>query len=67
MLKPDGGYGGYLYGGERHSLCPDMYKINLDKLLYSIQDIGGTNRIAVADDLKQDARLALDRMPALAP
>ena len=50
-----------------HSLCPNMYKINLDKLLYTIQDIGGANRIAVTDDLKQDARLALDRMLALAP
>ena len=50
-----------------HSLCPNMYKINLEKLLHTIQDIGGTNRIAVADDLKQDARLALDRMLALAP
>ena len=50
-----------------HSLCPNMYKINLDNLLHTIQNIGGINRIAVADELKQDARLALDRMLTLAP
>lgn len=50
-----------------HSLCPNMYKINVDNLLNTVQNIGGLNRISVADELKQDARLALDRMLALAP
>ena len=50
-----------------HSLCPNMYKINLENLLYTLKNIGEVNRISVAEDLKIDARLALDRMLALAP
>jgi quinolinate synthase len=50
-----------------HSLCPNMYKINLKNLLSTLEDIGQVNVISVPDDIKEDARTALDRMLDLAP
>lgn len=50
-----------------HSLCPNMYKINPQNLLYTLENIGEYNLVSVPEDIKADAKLALDRMLALAP
>ena len=50
-----------------HSLCPNMFKINLNNLLYTLENIGEYNVITVPEDIKADAGLALDRMLTLAP
>ncbi len=48
------------------SLCPNMFKINLAKLLETLENIGEMNVVRVAEETKASARLALDRMLALA-
>ena len=50
-----------------HSLCPNMFKIDLEKLLYTLEHIGEHNVVTVPEDIKADAQLALDRMLALTP
>ena len=50
-----------------HSLCPNMFKINLNNLLHTLENIGEYNVITVPEDIKADAGLALDRMLTLAP
>ena len=47
------------------SLCPNMYKINLDNLLWTLENIGEANRITVSEEIAAEARTALDRMLAL--
>lgn len=47
------------------SLCPNMSKINLENLLYTLENIGEVNIVTVTDDVKRDARIALERMMAL--
>ena len=42
-----------------------MFKINLKKLLWSLENIGKVNVVTVPEEIKKDARLALDRMLAL--
>jgi quinolinate synthase len=49
------------------SLCPNMFRISLENLLWSLENIGRVNVITVPDTIKKEARLALDRMLALAP
>ena len=49
----------------KESLCPNMYKINPEKLLDVLLHIGVKNVVTVPDDIKRDARLALDRMLTL--
>ncbi len=49
-----------------HSLCPNMYKINLENLCTTLEHIGKHNVVTVPDEIKADARLALDRMLRLA-
>ncbi|MBA4369249.1 MAG: quinolinate synthase [Desulfobacterium sp.] len=44
------------------SLCPNMYKINLFNLLETLENIGRSNVITVPEDIKADAKKALDRM-----
>jgi quinolinate synthase len=44
------------------SLCPNMYKINLNNLCFTLENIGKVNLIQVPLDIKTDARVALDRM-----
>jgi quinolinate synthase len=51
----------------RNSLCPNMYKINLKNLLSTLEKIGQVNVISVPEDIKEDARTALDHMLDLAP
>ena len=50
-----------------HSLCPNMFKINLKNLLWTLENIGSVNVITVPEEIKADAKAALDRMLALAP
>lgn len=50
-----------------YSLCPNMFKINLKNLLWTLENIGKMNVITVSEAIKADARMALDRMLALAP
>ena len=47
------------------SLCPNMYKINLNNLLWTLKGIGEKNRITVPEETAEEARKALDRMLAL--
>jgi len=49
----------------KESLCPNMYKIDSSKLLYTLEHIGEYNRVIVPEEIASDARLALDRMLSL--
>jgi quinolinate synthase len=44
-----------------------MFKINLKNLLWSLENIGKVNVVTVPEEIKSDARVALDRMLALSP
>ncbi len=44
------------------SLCPNMYKINLYNLCWTLDNLGKINTVRVPENLKQDALLALERM-----
>ena len=48
------------------SLCPNMYRINLYNLYWTMSELGNVNVITVADDVKRDARTALARMLEIA-
>ena len=50
-----------------YSLCPNMFKINLKNLFWTLENIGQVNVITVPEAIKADARMALDRMLALVP
>lgn len=50
-----------------YSLCPNMFKINPKNLLWTLENIGQVNVVTVPEATKSDAKLALDRMLALAP
>jgi quinolinate synthase len=39
-----------------------MFKINLKNLLWTLENIGQVNVIAVPEEVKTEARKALDRM-----
>jgi quinolinate synthase len=49
------------------SLCPNMFRINLKNLLWTLLNIGEVNVVTVPEEIKTDARKALDRMLAFAP
>ncbi|MCX7765210.1 MAG: quinolinate synthase NadA [Candidatus Sumerlaeia bacterium] len=44
------------------SLCPNMFKINLPKLYWSLKNLGKINVITIPEKLKAEARKALMRM-----
>lgn len=44
------------------SLCPNMFKINLNNLCWILDNPGEVNIIKVPHDVKADAKLALERM-----
>ena len=44
------------------SLCPNMFRINLQNLLATLENIGKVNLVTVPAAIKADALLALDRM-----
>ena len=48
-----------------YSLCPNMFKINLENLLETLENIGRINVVTVPEEIKTDARSALDRMLTL--
>jgi quinolinate synthase len=50
-----------------YSLCPNMLRINLKNLLWALEDVGAFNVVTVPEEIKKDARVALDRMLALTP
>jgi len=47
------------------SLCPNMYKIGLDDLLYTLDFLGEVNVVEVEEEVAHHARTALDRMLGL--
>ncbi|MCF8031166.1 MAG: quinolinate synthase NadA [Desulfohalobiaceae bacterium] len=47
------------------SICPNMAKIDLQKLCHTLESPGRTNVVTVDKDLKEQAKLALERMLAL--
>lgn len=49
------------------SLCPNMFKIDLEKLLWTLENLGQVNVVTIPEATKEDARAALNRMLALAP
>ena len=48
-----------------YSLCPNMFRINLEKLWWTLENLGEVNVVEVPEDIKAEARLALDRMLSL--
>ncbi len=48
-----------------YSLCPNMFKINPENLLQTLENLGRTNVVHVSKAIKTDAKIALDRMLAL--
>jgi quinolinate synthase len=44
------------------SLCPNMFRIDLAKLLWILDEIGEVNRVYVDSETKEFAKLALERM-----
>lgn len=48
-----------------YSLCPNMFRINLGNLLESLENIGEFNVVRVPEEIKREAKVALDRMLAL--
>jgi quinolinate synthase len=49
----------------KESLCPNMFKISPENLLDALIHAGEKNVVTVPDEIKNDARLALDRMLTL--
>ena len=49
------------------SLCPNMFKIDLTKLLWTLENLGSVNVVTIPEGIKREARLALDRMLSLPP
>jgi quinolinate synthase len=47
------------------SLCPNMFRIDLPKLLWVIDQLGFVNVVRVDPVIKEEARLALERMLTL--
>ena len=50
-----------------YSLCPNMFKITLDKVLETLERIGERHVVTVPEEVKENARIALNRMLALKP
>jgi len=49
----------------QNSLCPNMFKINLGNLLWTLNNLGRVNVVTVPEKVKAEAKLALDRMLSL--
>lgn len=45
-----------------YSLCPNMFKINLGNLLWTLENLGDFNVVKVDENVKKDVSLALNRM-----
>lgn len=48
-----------------NSLCPNMFKINLGNLLWTLDNLGEANVVTVPDEIRAEAKIALDRMLTL--
>ena len=44
------------------SLCPNMYKINLNNLLWTLDNLGEINVVTVPEGVKAEAEVALNKM-----
>jgi quinolinate synthase len=44
------------------SLCPNMFKVSLNDLLWVLENLGDVNVVILPDEIKQPAKLALTRM-----
>lgn len=44
------------------SLCPNMYRVNLHNLLWTLEELPNVNEVIVEDRIKDDAALALKKM-----
>jgi len=44
------------------SLCPNMWKISLNDLLYTLDNLGQINKVEVNEEIKIHARIALKKM-----
>ncbi len=44
------------------SLCPNMFKINLKNLLFTLDHLGNVNEVFVKDEVKKDSIAALEKM-----
>jgi quinolinate synthase len=51
------------YPATEKAICPNMKKINLEKILWSLEDM--EYEVRVSDEVRERARLSLDRMMAL--
>jgi len=49
----------------QYSLCPNMFRINLENLLGTLENLGETHVVTVPEAVKTEARVALDRMLTL--
>ena len=49
------------------SLCPNMFRISLAKVLWTLENIGEANRVRVEPEMKRHARTALERMLEMTP
>jgi quinolinate synthase len=47
------------------SLCPNMNKIDLHNLLWTLENLGRVNTVTVHEKTKKEARIALERMLSL--
>lgn len=45
-----------------HSLCPNMYRINLRNLCWTLEELGSVNEVLVPEPVRSEARTALERM-----
>jgi quinolinate synthase len=50
-----------------YSLCPNMFRITLDKLLAALDHLGERHVVTVPGEVRENARLALNRMLDLNP
>ncbi len=50
-----------------YSLCPNMFKITLDKLLTALDHLGDRHVVTVSKEVREHARVALSRMLDLKP
>jgi len=50
-----------------YSLCPNMFKITLDKLLAALDHLGERHVVTVPEEVRDNARIALNRMLDLKP
>ncbi len=53
------------FGATRRAICPNMKKITLDKVIASLEDM--QHIVTVPDDVRAQARKALDRMVEVLP